>query len=588
MIDILTDQQEAIRAREREVLSSLAVAIEPLEPSDDDIAALHQAELDLDELFLLVVVGEFNSGKSAFINALLGEEVLQEGVTPTTAAVTLLRYGERSSERQLGDMLTERTYPAPFLREITIVDTPGTNAIIRRHEELTRTFVPRSDLVLFITSADRPFTESERAFMETVREWGKKIVLVLNKIDLLSTPADLERVMQFIEANSVQLLGQQPEIFPVSARLAKRAKAADNPGEATALQQASRFDALETYIFSTLDEAGRIRLKLSTPLGVAERLLDKYGAVASERLAVLAEDFRTVENIDSQLEIYAADMRREFEGRLSHIENIIYDLKERGDNFFDETLRVNRIPQLLNSNRIEREFQERVIADTARRVDDATNSLIDWMVDQDLRMWQSVSEYVNRRRQAGVGSSAQYGEHVIGSVGGQFAYNRDTLLRSVVQESRRVVESYDRDQVAATIAGDMRSAVGVMIGAGGAAALGLLVAATVTSAFIDITGITAALVSGAIGLFVLPYRRQKAKAEFRERAQELRDRLIEAMTAQFNTELDNSIHRIRDAIAPYTRFVRMEHERVTAAAETLNALDSRVKSLLTEVQQIGR
>ena len=110
--------------------------------------------------------------------------------------------------------------------------------------------------------------------METVREWGKKIVLVLNKIDLLSTTTDLERVVQFIEANSVALLGQQPEIFPVSARLAKRAKAADNPGESAALQQASRFDALEKYIFSTLDEAGRIRLKLATPLGVAERLLD--------------------------------------------------------------------------------------------------------------------------------------------------------------------------------------------------------------------------------------------------------------------------------------------------------------------------
>jgi hypothetical protein len=281
-------------------------------------------------------------------------------------------------------------------------------------------------------------------------------------------------------------------------------------------------------------------------------------------------------------------MRREFEGRLSQIENIIYDLKERGDNFFDETLRVGRIPDLLNSNRIEREFQEQVISDTARRVDDATNSLIDWMVDQDLRMWQSVSEYVNRRRQAGVGGSAQYDEHVIGSVGGQFAYNRDTLLRSVVQESRRVVESYDRDQMAANIAGDMRSAVGVMIGAGGAAALGILVAATVTSAFIDITGITAALVSGAIGLFVLPYRRQKAKTEFRERAQELRDRLVEAMTAQFQTELNNSLQRIRDAIAPYTRFVRMEHERVTAASTTLNELDSRVRSLQSEVQQIGR
>jgi predicted GTPase len=73
MIDILTDQQEALRAREREVLTSLAGAIEPLEPSDDDIAALHQAELDLDELFMLVVVGEINDGNSAFINALLGD-----------------------------------------------------------------------------------------------------------------------------------------------------------------------------------------------------------------------------------------------------------------------------------------------------------------------------------------------------------------------------------------------------------------------------------------------------------------------------------------------------------------------------------
>ena len=157
-----------------------------------------------------------------------------------------------------------------------------------------------------------------------------------------------------------------------------------------------------------------------------------------------------------------------------------------------------------------------------------------------------------------------------------------------MQESRRVVESYDRDRVAATIASDMRSAVGVMIGAGGAAALGILVAATVTSAFIDITGITAALVSGAIGLFVLPYRRQKAKAEFRERAQDLRDRLFEAMTTQFNTELNNSLQRIRDAIAPYTRFVRMEHERVTAADGTLMELNARVKALQQEVQQIGR
>lgn len=586
--DILTEQEEQIRAAARDTLRSLATAVEPLEPDDNDIGALHQADADLEELFLLVVVGEFNAGKSAFINALLGQEVLPEGVTPTTATINLLRYGPHVSEHPTEDFITERTYPAEFLREISIVDTPGTNAIIRRHEQLTRTFVPRSDLVLFITSADRPFTESERGFMETIREWGKKIIIVLNKIDLLGSQADLDRVMHFIEENSVVLLGQKPEIFPVSARLAKRARATATFAEREALLKASRFDEVERYIFDTLDEAGRVRLKLSTPLGVASRLLDKYKAVAQQRLDVLAEDFKTVENIEGQLEIYSADMHREFAGRLARIETIVYELKERGDAFFEDTLRVSRIRDLLNSNKIEREFQEKVLADTSRHIDEETNSLIDWMVDQDLRMWQSISEYVTRRRQAGIASSPQYGEHMIGGVTGQFAYNRDQLLRSVVHEARSVVETYDRKEEAANIAQDMRSAVGIMLGAGGVAALGILITATITAAFFDITGITAALVSGAIGLFIIPYRKRRAQQEFRQRTLELRDKLSQAMTQQFNTELARSIDRIRDAIAPYTRFIRLEQERISTSLGTLNEIERTLSSLRSDIENIGR
>ena len=79
--------------------------------------------------------------------------------------------------------------PVELLRDIHIVDTPGTNAVIREHEAITADFVPRSDLVLFVTSADRPFTESERQFLTAMREWGKKIVIVINKMDLFDTPA---------------------------------------------------------------------------------------------------------------------------------------------------------------------------------------------------------------------------------------------------------------------------------------------------------------------------------------------------------------------------------------------------------------
>ena len=584
-MDILNEQQLKIRAAEREALQEIRQIIEPLEPAPAEIEALHQAEADLEELFLLVIVGEFNAGKSAFINALLGEVVLPEGVTPTTATINLLRYGPQATERQHSDFVTERTYPAGFLRNISIVDTPGTNAIIRRHEELTRTFVPRSDLVLFITSADRPFTESERSFMETIREWGKKIVLVLNKIDLLQNEEELNRVVHFIEENSLALLGQKPEIFPVSARLAQKAKASTSPGEREALGKASRFADLERYIFTTLDEAGRIRLKLATPMGVAGRIVEKYKLVASERLTVLADDFKTVDNIESQLEIFEQDMKREFGGRVSQIENIIYELKERGDTFFDDTLRIARIRDLLNSDRIQREFEDRVISDTARQVDDATNGLIDWMVNQDLRLWQGIMDYLNRRRQV---SAQKYDEHMIGTVGGQFDYNRETLLQSVVKEARRVVESYDRQQEAAVIAQDMRSAVGQMVAAGAVAGLGVLVSIAITSAFIDITGVTAALVSGAVGLFILPYRKRKAQEEFRQRTLELKEKLTSAMAQQFDAELKHSVQRIRDAVAPYTRFVRLEQERVSAASRELVEIEGRLNTLRAQIEAIGR
>ena len=191
-----------------------------------DQAALAQSIGQLDEFFLLVVVGEFNSGKSAFINALLGSPALAEGVTPTTAEVHVLRHGDTVETRLVEPGLRLVTAPADLLRDIHIVDTQGTNAILREHERLTTEFVPRSDLVLFVTSADRPFTETERAFLQLIREWGKKIVLVVNKIDIFEREAELQEVLDFVRQAARQVLGTQPETFGVSARLALKAKQA--------------------------------------------------------------------------------------------------------------------------------------------------------------------------------------------------------------------------------------------------------------------------------------------------------------------------------------------------------------------------
>jgi small GTP-binding protein len=226
---ILSKREQEIRVREQELLQRLATALERFgsDVAAEDLRHFQQARDQLNGLFLLVIAGEFNSGKSSFINALLGERVLPEGVTPTTDRINILRHGPTVSENLLEAYLLERTHPAEVLREINIVDTPGTNAIIRRHEELTRDFVPRSDLVLFVTSADRPFTESERAFLEQIREWGKKIVFIVNKIDILMRPEERDQVLRYVEENATGLLGETPELFAVSARQALEARGAD-------------------------------------------------------------------------------------------------------------------------------------------------------------------------------------------------------------------------------------------------------------------------------------------------------------------------------------------------------------------------
>src|ERR671914_1307637 len=322
-MQILEERWRHLADRERTLLEHLIEFLQGFGAPPEDASLVRRKLEDLEELFLLVIVGEFNSGKSAFINALLGEDELsREGVTPTTDRITVLRYGEQPAERERREGVLEKEYPNDFLREVAIVDTPGTNAIIRHHEELSRGFVPRSDLVLFVTSSDRPFTESEREYLELIRDWGKKVVLVVNKADLLADESKVEEVRSFVDGGIRSALGLTPPIFFVSALLARKAKAATNAMERDALLKASGFEELERFITDLLDEEGRVRLKMESPLGVVGELNRRYRGAVDERLALLEEYFRTAENVESQLELYKRDMSRDFEARMAEIENI--------------------------------------------------------------------------------------------------------------------------------------------------------------------------------------------------------------------------------------------------------------------------
>ena len=319
---LLTPEQDELLQGERTFLQELRVLIARLDASEQDLALLKTSLRQMDELFLLVVVGEFNAGKTAFLNALLGEKLLTEGVTPTTSHIHILRYGERFQQETTADDILLLHLPVEWLRDINLVDTPGTNAVVQRHQEITEEFVPRSDLVLFVTSADRPFSESERTFLERIRQWSKKIVVVVNKIDLIEDPIDRGKILDFVRENGRALLGADPQIFPVSARQAIQAKTqARNNGAHLQgdLWQASQFAPLEQFMLQQLDDRERLRLKLRNPLGVAANLVEKYSLVSQERQTILKGDFETLDTIEEQLNAYADDMRRDFAYQRSRV-----------------------------------------------------------------------------------------------------------------------------------------------------------------------------------------------------------------------------------------------------------------------------
>lgn len=594
---ILNEKQQEILRQERRVIQQLLALLAGWEAQPKDIEILQQALEQLDELFLLVVVGEFNSGKSALINALLGERYLAEGVTPTTAQIHILRHGPKAEPRLTDDGTWLLTYPAEFLRDLSIVDTPGTNAVLRQHEEISRDFVPRSDLVIFITSTDRPFTESEREFLETIRDWGKKVIIVINKVDLLATEEEREAVVQFVRQNAIRLLGITPEIFPLSARQALRAKearealpAAGAPAEAEADAAATPgengnmppdFAALERYLLETLNQESRIKLKLANPLGVALRVAQQYEEKAERRLELLNEDLSTVQQVERQLELYRRDMAREFESHLLRIDRILDDLEDRGEQFFDGTFKITRIFSLLNTGAIRQGFEREVVANTPEQIERQAQDVIDWMVEREARQWRALA------RQLGQRHKTEFLEGAAQEAAGGFEYNRRQLLQNVGQATAQVVARYDRSAEARALVDNVQASLAqVAILEVGAVGLGAVLKAVLVGAAADATGLLAASVIGVAGLGIIPYKRQAAKKDLRAKLDRLKAQLHQVLQEAFQTEIERSVHRLNDAVDPYSRFVRTEHERLTEIEQALATLQENLRELRTQIGEV--
>ncbi|MEA2490847.1 MAG: hypothetical protein QOH21_2639 [Acidobacteriota bacterium] len=562
---------QALLRRESRLLVELRETLE--HEQADERRRVDELLATLEDLFTIVIVGEFNAGKSSLINALFGTKLRTEGPIPVDDVISILRHGDEAVTKRITDYVVEQFYPIDFLRNITLVDTPGTNSIVKRHQEITEDFIPRADMILFVTSIDRPLSESERSFLEYIREWGKKVVFVLNKIDTKSD-AEIEQVIDYLKTNTRTIFGFDPVIYPVAAKLALETKlGAASPREWTR----SRFEALEDYIFQVLSEKERIRIKLTAPLETILSLSKKQFRMIESRRELLASDKQRIDAITSQLDRARADLAGNFRQFVVRIDNLMMDLERRGLDFLDRYVRIQHVMLLRDATRFREEFERQVFQGWKGNIDSTIQEAVDWLVRENMKLWNGTVEEFHRR-------ADPREDEIIGRVGREFAYNREEVYSRMRRQAEQGLSSYDVNIESRRIIDNAMRAVLHSFGLGaGALGLGYLLTTAVSSTAIDVTGLTAATMLLVTSFLILPYKRSKAKDEFQRRIEELRGQLKEALDRESTTEIDRMLRNINGAFEPYQRFHATESEKIDRFAGKLTSIDEEARAIMSEL-----
>jgi GTP-binding protein EngB required for normal cell division len=652
--------REELIAAEREALGRLLGFLRAACPALAEAELLADALRALGEPLLAVVVGEFNSGKSAVVNALLGRRWLEEGILPTTNEVCVLRWaGDAAAAaaaapggapldtapRQAADGLFARALPAPLLRDVTLVDTPGTNVILERQQRLTEEYVPRADLVLFVMSADRPCTDSEVKFLKYIRRWGKKVVFVVNKIDLLADDGEVGEVAAFVSDNAARLLGVEgARVLPLSARLGAAAKraarragadsesegAAAGDGALTAEERAalgadprwaaSRFGALEDFVAAFLaggagaGGAGEgARLKLQTPLAVADALLGAARAQLAAEAGVAAADAASVRLVRAQLADFRAEMEREGGVQRDEVGRQVAAVAARAGVAVDATLQLANWPTLRAyllgpgggaAMPVAAAFQREAAADGAGGLRAALREHSAWAGANCGAQVENYRAFAAERAAALARAGAAQPDDAPGladaSERARWRAARAALAAAAAAgppaaaaaapgaaaatEALDAARALDPAATEAFLEAEVRDVVlGTAGTVAGAGAFGLVLTSVLPTALEDLLALGLAAAAGYASVLNLPLRRAAAKNKVDAAAAELSARLQAAMEAELAAALEACEAAVLAAVEPLEAATTAEAARAAAVAAQADALAGEVAALQRRV-----
>lgn len=565
MLERLVDNKFTVqRGRLAELLKAIHELVISL--NNDAVAKVVFGQMqNLGEPFRFVVVGEVKAGKSSFINALLGENICLVNAKPCTAVIEKLDYGPERTETRLGEALTQKTLPVEILKTISIVDTPGTNTVIEKHQEITEHYLPSSDLIIFVFYAPNPYTQTAWNLLGLIqKEWRKQVLFVMQQADR-ATAEELEINLGELRAQLTQQRIVDPQVFVTSAKL----EIAGPPQS-----DGSGFNAVRKYIRDTITSGDQYRLKLLSIHGTAARQLEKVAESLAEQQAALHRDQATVRKVRERLSKSATQSGREIQALIDGVmrgyEELCTELSEEfSEGLTFGALLGRSVRALWRRDR----SVDRWIADMQQRFKARVSSVVDEIAKERAKLFvESVRKLLTELREE------------VERLGSGDARRHDLSL-----EDRRVEVLEDvRKKVTLLLQDDSFTRLleenpgGIMPLAVSGTALAVVGGIIVMATNIAVLDITAGLLSAA-GLTlaggVLFFKRGRIVREFREGLVQGKKQFEKDIKLKLTDKLNIIYEQIDASFADFYALVEKREQHLKPVAERLTGIVKESKEL---------
>ena len=523
----------------------------------------------IDDPFLFVIVGEVKAGKSSFINALLEttEDICKVAPSPMTDTIQQIVYGDEIKEEEINPFLKKIYYPADILKQVSIVDTPGTNTIVHHHQEITERFVPQSDLIVFVFDSKNPYRESAWQFFDFIsEEWRKKVILVLQQKDLME-PDDLIVNIGGVREYALKKNITDPNVFAVSAKM-----------EQNGNLEESGFLPLRKYIADHITSGQAPLLKLQSFNGVIININEKIAQSLLQRKQQYQADLDFRNLIKTSLDNQEDKTHKQIEFL---VENLIatYDRITRAK---EEELEEG----LSFVSLIKKSFSSMIGGDRSPK---------DWLtsVISDFELKLNIA--LKEKLQNGVIDIAENIQHMAVLVDTQIKtsktilHDSDEIFHDIADRRANVLKElqqtfhdflkdpesfYDKELI------DSSNQMAPNLAAGsGMAVIGVILATLTNGAVFDITGGILTTIGVIFAGASIGYKRRKILKSFKEEINKGRERLRVEVTEKLTDYTQRIKQKIDRNFYNFDEHLKVENTAITT-------IENQQKSIASEATNI--